>query len=111
MSVPSEGDRKALSEILAAFSTNGERNALAVLAEYRETFSSRIAELEKELTTPILVTVNRLADSLADARARIERLKAREDIEDVARDMRWNLSMTTNHTIDSLVAAIKEDGK
>lgn len=37
----------------------------------------RIAELEKELATPILVQVNRLVDALADAKARIAELEAK----------------------------------
>jgi hypothetical protein len=44
---------------------------------------ARIVELEREVATPVLVATNRLADSLADARAEVAAL--REALENVLR--------------------------
>lgn len=46
----------------------------ADLAAERARLSARIAELEKECATPVLVATNRLADALADERVRAEKL-------------------------------------
>ena len=56
-----------------------QARAAHVLAEYRAhdeaPLRARIKELEAEVATPVLVATNRLADSLADARAENERLR------------------------------------
>ena len=60
--------------------TSVKRAALVIdtiRAEAKAEAEARVKELESELATPILVSCNRLADSLADVRMENEKLRAR----------------------------------